>query len=300
MDSIDIVFLGTGSAIPTLSRNHNAIIFNYKNRNFLIDCGEGTQRQIRKAKLNICKITDILITHMHGDHIFGLPGLLHTLSKSGYNRELMIYCPKGAAKKMKQFLDLTGVHGIDYKIKEVRGKFIDNPYFSISSLALDHDVTCNGYMFEEKDRLRIDKKKLSKYNIKGKEVGKLIRKKNVKIDGKLIKYKDLTFLEKGRKISFVFDTKYCSNVDKLIKNSDVAVMEGVFLGNTSIGKEMSKKYKHLTLEESARAGKKGKVKELIISHISQRYEFKEKFLLKEVKKIYKNVRIANDLMKVTI
>jgi ribonuclease Z len=155
-------------------------------------------------------------------------------------------------------------------------------------------------MFEEKDRLRINKKKLSKHNIKGKEVGNLIRGKNVKVDGKLIKYKDLTFLEKGRKISFVFDTKYCSNVDKLIKNSDLAIMEGVFLGSTSVGKEMSKRYKHLTLEESVKAGKKGKVKELIISHISQRYEFKEKFLLREAKKIYKNVRIASDLMKVTI
>ena len=300
MDLINVIFLGTGSAIPTLSRNHNAIIFNYKNRNFLVYCGEGTQRQIRKAKLNMCKITDILITHIHGDHIFGLPGLLHTMSKSGYNRELMIYCPKGSGKKIKEFLDITRVHDIDYKIKEVRGKFIDNPYFSISSLALDHDVACNGYIFEEKDRLRINKKKLSKHNIKGKEVGNLIRGKNVKVDGKLIKYKDLTFLEKGRKISFVFDTKYCSNVDKLIKNSDLAIMEGVFLGSTSVGKEMSKRYKHLTLEESVKAGKKGKVKELIISHISQRYEFKEKFLLKEAKKIYKNVRIASDLMKVTI
>ena len=300
MESIDIVFLGTGSMIPTVSRNHNSIYFKYKDRNFLVDCGEGTRRQIRKAKLNMCKITDILITHFHGDHILGLPGLLLSMGKGGYSGELTIYCPKGVGKLIKKFFDLTNVHGVKYKIKEVSGKFIDNPYFSVSALALDHDVACSGYMFEEKDRLRIDKKKLSRYKVAGKEIGKLTMGKNIKINGKTVKYKDVTFLEKGRKLSFVFDTKPCKNVDKLIKGSDVAVMEGVFLGSTDQGNEMAKRYKHLTIEDAARAGKKGKVKELIITHISQRYEFKEKFLLKEAKRIFKRVRIARDLMKLEL
>jgi ribonuclease Z len=300
MEDIQITFLGTGSAIPTVSRNHNGIYLKYKDRNFLVDCGEGTQRQIRKAKLNICKITDILITHFHGDHVLGLPGLLHSMSKGGYEKELMIYCPKGAGKIIKKFLDITGVHDIKYKINEVRGRFIDNRYFSVSSLALEHDVVCNGYMFEEKDRLRIDKKKLAKLKIEGKEVGKLTMGKNINVNGKLVKFKDVTFLEKGRKVSFVFDTKPNSNVGKLVKNSDLAIVEGVFLGSTDQGKEMAKRYKHLTIEDAANAGKKGKVKELIISHISQRYEFKEKFLLKEAKKIFKRVRIAKDLMQVNL
>ena len=275
MESIEITFLGTGSAVPTLSRNHNSIYFKYKERNILIDCGEGTQRQIRKAKLNACKITDIIITHTHADHMLGLSGLLHTLSKSAYERELFIYCPKGSAKIIKEFLEVTGVHGIDYNIKEVRGKFIDNDYFSITGLALDHDVPCKGYMYEEKDRLRIDKKKLAKYGVSGEVVRKLVDGKNIKHNGKTIKYKDVTFKEKGRKISFVFDTKLCLNVGKLVKNADLAITEGVFLRGTDKGEEMSKKYKHLTLEDAAESAKKGKVKELIISHISQRYEFKE-------------------------
>tara|TARA_Y100000310_G_scaffold231570_1_gene234170 strand:- start:1102 stop:2004 length:903 start_codon:yes stop_codon:yes gene_type:complete len=300
MEEINIVFLGTGSMIPTVSRNHNSIYFKYKDRNFLVDCGEGTQRQIRKAKLNMCKITDILITHVHADHILGLPGLLLSMDKGGYNGELMIYCPKGAGKVIKKFFDLTNVHGIKYKIREVRGKFIDNPHFSITGLALDHDVPCNGYMFEEKDRLRIDKKKLAKYKVKGKEVGKLTMDKNIKVNGKTVRSKDVTFLEKGKKVSFVFDTKLCKNVDKLVKGSDLAVIEGVFLGSTVRGKEMAKKYKHLTLEDAVKSGKKGKVKELIISHISQRYEFKEKVLLKAAKKIFDRVSIAEDLMNLKV
>jgi ribonuclease Z len=237
---------------------------------------------------------------MHGDHILGLPGLLHTMSKAGYEKELTIYCPKNAAKNLKKLLEITGVHGIKYKIREVRGKFIDNAYFSITSLSLEHDVVCNGYMFEEKDRLKINKKKLVKYKIKGKDIGKLTMGKNVKVDGETIKYKDVTYLEKGRKVSFVFDTKPCKNVGKLVKDSDLAIVEGVFLGSTDHGKKMASKYKHMTIEDACNAGKKGKVKELIISHISQRYEYKENYLLKEAKKIFKKVRIAKDLMVVSI
>ncbi len=300
MENIEITFLGTGSAIPTVSRNHNAVYLKYKDKGFLIDCGEGTQRQLRKAKVNACKITDILITHTHGDHILGLPGLLHTMSKAGYEKELMIYCPKNAASILRKFLKITGVHDIKYKIKEVRGKFIDNPYFSITGLALDHDVTCLGYMFEEKDRLRINKKKLAKYKVSGREVGRLTMGKNIKVNGKTVKFKEVTFLEEGRKISFVFDTKPCKNVDKLVKKSNLAVIEGVFLGSTDHGRRMAKKYKHMTIEDASKAGKKGKVDQLIITHISQRYEYQEKFLLKEAKKIFKKVKVAKDLMKVNL
>jgi ribonuclease Z len=246
----------------------------------------------------MCKISDILITHTHGDHILGLPGLLHTMSKSDYKKQLNIYCPKSAGNIIKKFLKLTGVHDIDYKVIEVSGKFIETDFFSISSLPLKHDISCNGYLFQEKDRLRIDKKKLSKYKIKGEEIGKLVRGKNILLNGKTINYKDLTYLENGRKISFVFDTEICDNINKLIVNSDLAVMEGVFLNSDRGGAD--KKYKHLTIEDTANLCKKNKVKELLISHISQRYEFKENILLKEAKKIFKNVKIANDFMVVNL
>jgi len=131
MESILIVFLGTGSAIPTITRNHTSIFMKYKDRNMLIDCGEGAQRQLRKAKISLSKITDIFITHFHGDHVFGLPGFLNTLSKSDYNKTLNIYGPKGSKKLITDLLRVTNVKGVDIDIKEVDGKFIDNPYFKI-------------------------------------------------------------------------------------------------------------------------------------------------------------------------
>ena len=94
-EKVEIVFLGTGSAVPTIRRNHPSIFLRYKDESILFDCGEGTQRQIRKAKLNPCKLTRLFITHWHGDHVLGIPGLLQTLALNNYNRELEIYGPKG-------------------------------------------------------------------------------------------------------------------------------------------------------------------------------------------------------------
>lgn len=300
MEKIKLIFLGTGGAIPTISRNHTSIFLKYKNSDILIDCGEGTQRQIRKAKINPCKITDLLITHFHGDHVFGLPGLLQTLYNNEYNKTLNIYGPKGTKELIRKILEFTGAK-IKINFKEVSGEFIDNHYFKITALPLEHDIPCNGYMFEEKDRLRINKNKLEKYikmyKISGPQIGLLAKKRNVKIKNKIIRWKDFTYLEKGRKISFVLDTKMCNNLNKLIKNSDLAIIESSFLEEE---KKLAIKYKHLTLEEAAKAAKKEKVKQLFLTHISQRYEFKEEYLLKKARKIFPKTKIAKDLMEVII
>ena len=102
--SIKLTFLGTADQIPSADRNHTAILLTYEGENMLVDCGEGTQRQFRKAGLNPCKITKILITHWHGDHVLGLPGLLSTLSLSGYNKKLYIYGPKGTKEYVREML----------------------------------------------------------------------------------------------------------------------------------------------------------------------------------------------------
>ena len=298
MGKITIVFLGTGSAIPTITRNHSSIFFRYKEKNILIDCGEGTQRQIRKAKINPCKITDILITHFHGDHFFGLPGLLNTLSKSGYNKTLNIYGPKGSKKIFDKVSDIANVN-LNINFKEVSGKFMDNPYFSLTAMPLDHRINCNGYLFQEKDRLRIDKKKLSKLKLKKEDFKKLnllSQGKNIKINGKTIKSKDLTYKINGRKVSFIFDTKTCTNAIKLAKDCNLAIIESSFLEDTKLAKE----YHHLTLNDTLKIAKKAKVKKLILTHISQRYEHRENSYLKKAKKEFKNLEMAKDLMKIEI
>jgi len=295
-----ITFLGTGTTIPTVERNHTAVLLKYKDENILIDCGEGTQRQLRKAKINPCKLTKILITHWHGDHVLGIPGLLQTLAFNGYNKTLKIYGPKGTKKFIQELFKVFNIKKkIKIKVKEAKGKFLKTPDFEISAIPLQHGCPTNGYMFEEKPKLRIDKNKLKKLKISSKDkkkLSQLTKGKSIKINNKIIKPKDLTYNQTSKKISFVFDTKKCKNAEKLAKNSDLAIIESTLDNN----KKLAKEYKHLTVNQAAQIAKKTNVKKLILTHISQRYEYKSKTLENMAKKIFKNVKIAKDFMVIEV
>jgi ribonuclease Z len=298
-----IFFLGTGSAIPTEKRNHISILVNYKEENILIDCGEGTQRQFRKAKINLCKLTRILITHFHGDHTFGLPGLFQTLALNNYQKTLYVYGPKGTKKFIERIFEtfIPKSNRIKINVEEVQGKFLKTKDFQLSALPLYHDAPCNGYLFEEKNKLRIDKNKLKQLKLPNiPDVAKLTQGKNIKFNNKIIKYKDITYLQKGRKISIILDTKLCDNAKKLAKNSDLAIIESTFLENSDNGKRLAGDYKHLTAKQAAQIAKQAKAKQLILTHLSQRYDNKEKFILNEAKKIFSNTVIAEDLMTLEI
>jgi len=298
---MEIIFLGTSQAIPTKKRNHTSILLNYKNENILIDCGEGTQRQFRKLKINPCKLTRILITHWHGDHVLGLPGLFQTLELNNYSKILNIYGPKGTKKYIKQIEKLFVHKGkIKMNINEVKGEFLDTENFKIISSELNHNTPCNGYSFIEKDKFKIIKSKLKKLKISKEERKKiklLTQGKNIKIKNKTINYKDLTTIKKGKKISFILDTKKCNNINKLAKDSDLLIIESTYSNKE---KELASEYKHMTAEQAGKIAKQNNVKKLILTHISQRYENKESIILKEAKKYFKNTKIAEDFMKVEI
>jgi len=297
---INITFLGTSSTVPTAERSHSAVLLKYKEENILIDCGEGTQRQFRKAKLNPCKLTKILLTHWHGDHILGLPGLFQTLAFNGYKKTLEIYGPKGTKKFIKELSKVFVIKKkIKMKIYEVKGTFLKTKDFQISAIPLQHSCPTNGYMFEEKPKLRIDKKKLKKLKISAKDrkkLSQLTKGKDIKINNKTIKSKNMTYKQASKKISFIFDTKKCANAEKLAKDSDLAIIESTLKDN----KELANRYKHLTVIQAAQIAKKAKAKKLILTHFSQRYENKSKRLENLAKKTFKNTQVAKDFMSIEI
>lgn len=296
---IEIVFLGTAQAIPTEKRNHTAVLLRYKNENILIDCGEGTQRQFRKAKINPCKLTRILITHWHGDHILGLPGLLQTLALNNYNRTLHIYIPRGTSRYVDLiFRMFVFVGKIKFEIHECEsGKILETPDFFIEAEKMSHGTPTLAYSFIEKEKIRIKKEKLKKYKIQGKIISELQKGKDIIWNGKKIKAKDITYLQKEKRITFIFDTKICENIDKLVKNSDLIISESTY---SKKEEDLALKYKHLTSEQIAKTAKKSKAKQLILTHISQRYENNENRILKEAKKIFPKTQIAEDLMMIKI
>ena len=289
---IKVTFLGTSDSVPSLERNHTSILLETSSENILIDCGEGTQRQFRKAKINPCKLTRLLITHWHGDHVLGIPGLLQTLSFSGYNKKLFIYGPKGTKEFMKSLLSTFAFQGeCDLEVKEVQGKFFENEDFYLEAESMTHGIPCNAYSFTEKDQLRIDKEKLKKTNLNGPILQKLKQGKDITFEGKKYLAKNLTFKESGKKVSFVLDTAFNLKIIPFVKNSDVLICESQFGEDL---KDKAAEYHHLSIDKVVEIAKKSKSKKLILTHLSQRYNKDQKDILSFAKKNFKESFLAHD------
>ena len=296
---IGITFLGTSSQIPTVKRNHTAILLNYKEENILVDCGEGTQRQFRRARLNPCKVTKILITHWHGDHVLGLVGVLSTLALSGYTKPLFIYGPKGIKENIGNLLK-TFTFRREYEIivEEAKGKFVDEKEFCLEAETMEHGIPCNAYSFIKKGLIRIDKDKLKKSGLpQGKILQELKDGKDITYEGKKYYAKNLTYKEEDVKVSFVLDTLMNDRIVPFVKNSNVLICESSF---DSALKEHAKEHHHLTSEDAGKIAKKSKSKRLFLTHISQRYETDLSVLLDDAKKHFEEVSIVKDLERVGV
>lgn len=296
---MQIIFLGTGSMIPTIQRNHISTLLRYKNEGIMIDCGEGTQRQLSFARISPTKITKLLITHWHGDHILGIPGLIQSLARNQYNKVLEIYGPKNTQKYFTNlFKSFETRVEINYKIKEISsGIFFGNQDFYLEAKKLIHTVPCLGYSFVEKDKRNINLKYLKKFKLQKHPILKELQQgRDISWKGQKIKASLTTKIKKGKKITFVSDTNYCDNAISLAKNSDILICEATHLDEL---KEKTEQYKHLTSKQSALIAKKANVKELILTHFSQRYKDVD-ILRKEASSIFKNTIIAKDLMKVDV
>jgi len=298
MEKIKLTFLGTSGALPTKQRNLSGILVNFGPESILVDCGEGIQRQLKLANISPAKITRILITHWHGDHFFGLPGLFQTLAISEYNKTLKIYGPKGTKKFISLIEKLVGKFRIKTSVEEISGKFIDEKGFYIEAKQMTHGIPSYAYSVVLKDKIRLNKTKLKKLNLtEGVLLKKLAEGKTITYKGKKISAKSVSYVDKGKKLTIVMDTTLNNNAIKLAKSSDLLVTESTFLKKD---KDKAKKFKHLTASDAATIAKKSRSKKLVITHISQRYTKDPKVMESEAKKIFKNTVLAKDFMKLEI
>ncbi len=297
--AIELTLLGTSDAIPTAERNHISILIRYKNESILVDCGEGTQRQFRFAKINPCKLTKILITHWHGDHVLGLQGLLQTLALNNYNKTLVIYGPRGTRRFMDLILRVFVFAGkIDLEVKEVEsGVFFRDKDFFLEALPLIHGAPCLGYIFSETDKRKMDVTKLKRLGVNGELIGELQRGNEVRIGNRVVKPGEVSNIRKGKRIAFILDTRLCDNCYKLAKDADLLVSESIFLSQEE---KKAFEYKHLTAEQAANIAKESNAKNLILTHISQRHEKEKQKLIEEAQKIFKNTKLARDFMRIEI
>ncbi len=304
-EKIKLVFLGTSGAVPGPKRNHPAILIIYGKENILVDCGEGTQVQFKKAKISAAKLNKLLVTHWHGDHVLGIPGLLQTLSFQNYSRVLNIFGPRGIKHNIENVLKAfpsvvvsNMKNNVQLKSSEAHGKFVDEKDFFIESFPVAHGIPSNGYTFVVKDKIRIYKSKLKKFKIKpGKHLERIKQGKSISYKGKKYSPKDLAFVEKGKKISVVMDGIFETKVIKYIKDADILIMESSYLHELA---ELAKEHRHRTAKQCAEMAKRAKAKKLILTHVTNRYDKNPEKILDEARKFFKNSFLAKDLEIVEI
>lgn len=303
MPNIKIIFLGTSSCAPVKSRNLTGMLVNYQGVNYLFDAPENSQQQIMKAEQSIMKINCIFITHMHGDHYFGILGLLATMQLNNREDELQVFVPMGARKQLLDFIKSSKLQlGYQLKISEVgSGKIYSQDNVEIATVRLNHSVNANGYVFKIKDKVgKFNKLKALKLGIpEGPLYRQLQDGKSIKLGKKIIYPKDvidLKFRKKGTCLAYLLDTVVLKEVPRAVQGVDLLVHEASFFDDM---KEKAKEVKHSVASEVASFAKKAQAKSLYLVHISPRYDD----LLdvsKEVSKIFKNVKYPNDLDKIEI
>ncbi len=272
-----LTILGFNSAIPTINSSPTAQLLEMEERLFLIDCGEGTQVQMRKAKARFSKINHIFISHLHGDHCFGLPGLIASFRLLGRENPLHVYGPKGIKKMMETIFTITETHrGFEVVYHELDKKYSEKIYedkrVEVYTIPLDHRIYCNGYLFKEKPKERhLNMEEISKYpEIETCDYHNLkLGKDFVTEDGYVIKNERLTTAP-TEPVSYAFcsDTRYLEDVIPIIKNASVLYHESTFLHDL---KEMADYTGHSTALEAANIAKKSEVGKLILGHFSNRY-----------------------------
>lgn len=295
--SLSLTILGCHSATPRVNAFPTAQYLEINNSHFLIDCGEGTQRQMRKYKVGFSKINHIFISHLHGDHFFGLVGLLSTYGILSREKELHIYGPKGIKKVTLLQLKISQSHAqyplIFHELTSKESELIfEDDKVSVRTIPLNHRVYTNGYLFTEKERPRkLHMQNISNYkeidnadylNIKaGKDV--------ILSSGERIPNSELT-LPQDKNLSFAFcsDTKYKPDIIPIIKNVDLLYHEATFLSDRE---DLAKKTKHATSKQAAQIAKDAEVGQLIIGHYSGRYKDISLFQ-KEAKEIFENTNLA--------
>lgn len=300
---MQITFLGTSSGVPTRSRNVSSVALRLPQRGelWLFDCGEGTQHQVLRSDLKIGQLTRIFITHLHGDHIFGLMGLLATCGLAGNTSRVDIYGPSNLEDYLQSCRRYSSTHfAYPVQVHTVQpGIVYEDDEFTVSCDRLNHRVTTFGYRIAEKDRPgRFDIEKAKSLAIPpGRVYGQLKKGETVTLlDGRQINGKDLCGpTEVGRKIAYCTDTVYCDNAVSLAQDADVLIHEATFAHQDA---DLAFQRLHSTSTMAAQAALTAGAKQLIMTHFSPRYapgnpiEFKD--LLAEARAIFPNTQMAYD------
>ncbi len=306
MTRFDIKILGCGSAMPTTLHNPSSQLVNANEKLFMIDCGEGTQLQMRKFKTRISKLHSIFISHIHGDHILGLPGLISTLNILGRKMDLNIYVYKH--KEIEPLL----APAFDFFCRQLAFKvhffplnadafeqIYENKSLRVYSFPLKHRIPTCGFLFEEKESLRhIKREMIDFYQIPIKQIKEIKSGADfVTPDGRVIPNGILTFPAKPpRRYAYCSDTAYCPDIIPYIEGVDALYHEATFAESEAIRAQQTF---HSTARQAAKIAKAANVKQLILGHFSSRYTELDD-LLHEARSVFPNTLLAYEGMDIVL
>lgn len=296
---LNLTLLGTGGGMPMPNRFLSSLCIEYKGRKILVDCGEGTQVSIRMCNLGFKSIDVLCISHIHGDHILGLPGLLSTIGNSGREEDLLIVGPEGIREVINGLMTVNKY--LPYKINIIENSKDDieifNGEITINTLILDHTSPCIGYSFNVRRSAQFDVSKAKSNNVPLILWNKLQRSvgNSINYNGKIYT-KDMVMgsERKGIKLSFITDTRPLESIIHFAKDSNLLVCEGTYGKDEDINKAI--KNKHMTFREAAKLAKESHVSELLLTHFSTAMS-EPSIYIENAKDEFNNVIIGYDRMK---
>ncbi len=274
MSQREFVALGTASQAPTRERNHSGYFLRWDEEGFLFDPGEGTQRQLIFADISACAVHRIFITHFHGDHCLGLPGLLQRISLNGCDHPVEVYYPQEGEEYFGRLRFASLYHP--------RVEIVPRPVPKADGLvelwrsdvrvlwahALEHSAPAVGYRVEELPRRRFVPAKLQAAGVSGPAVGELAKKGSLRTDGREIRLEEVTDFKPGSSVAFVMDTRPCGGAVVLARDADLLVMEATY---TSADAHLAAEYRHCTAAQAAATARDARARRLGLTHFSARY-----------------------------
>lgn len=299
---INISILGTSCMVPTKERNHSAIYAEVNGTGMLLDCGEGTQRQMNVANISRSKVRYIFISHWHADHTAGLLGLIQTISAGSKNPELNIYGPVGTKKFMEHLLQASVFENqIDLKVEEFdlpNSEIIcKTDKFSVKAINLEHGTPCLGFSLVESDKRKMKVKELTSIGLpQGPQYAQLQKGEAIEFRGHTLTPEEFTTLQKGKKFTYIPDTLFTENAIELAKKSDLLLSEASY---ADAHEHKAEEYHHMTASQAAHIASASESKRLLITHFSQRYKDVSE-LVDEAKTIFPETSAAYDFMKISL
>jgi ribonuclease Z len=277
MSSRVFIALGTSSQVPTRERNHNGYFLRWDEEGMLFDPGEGTQRQMTFAGVSASDITKIFITHFHGDHCLGLPGVWQRLSLEKVAHTVQLFYPasgRAYVENLKNASIFYNAAKVEEHAIERAGVIYDCPDFSVEAQRLDHSAESWGYRIQEKDGLTMLADKLEEAGVRGRDVGRLIKEGSLTLDGRTVALESVSARKRGQSMAFVMDTRLCDAAFQLAREVDLLVCESTYLASETAE---AIAHGHLTATQAAEIARRAGADLLALTHFSQRYKAVEDF-----------------------